>query len=117
MAGDLYPVQVLLPSGEIRTFLCLEDVIEVIDETGGIETACVIRQQLNEQSEEIGELTAECEEYRKDWEQEQEDKTTLLNDLLEEAEAVRELLDAPRLNREKIREHVNEILELVRQNT
>ena len=113
MQSDLFPVQVLLPSGEIRTFLCVEDVIEVVDETGGCETAALIRQQLADQAEEMEELEDEIKDYRKDWEQEQEDRDRLLNDLREEAEAIREILDAPRLNRKLIREHVDAILELI----
>ena len=109
MQSDLFPVQVLLPSGEIRTFLCVEDVIEVVDETGGCETAALIRQQLADQAEEMEELEDEI----KDWEQEQEDRDRLLNDLREEAEAIRGILDAPRLNRKLIREHVDAILELI----
>ena len=109
MQSDLFPVQVLLPSGEIRTFLCVEDVIEVVDETGGCETAALIRQQLADQAEEMEELEDEI----KDWEQEQEDRDRLLNDLREEAEAIRVILDAPRLNRKLIREHVDAILELI----
>ena len=109
MQSDLFPVQVLLPSGEIRTFLCVEDVIEVVDETGGCETAALIRQQLADQAEEMEELEDEI----KDWEQEQKERDRLLKDLREEAEALREILDAPRLNRKLIREHVDAILELI----
>ena len=110
MQSDLFPVQVLLPSGEIRTFLCVEDVIEVVDETGGCETAALIRQQLADQAEEMED---EIKDYRKDWEQEQEDRDRILNDLREEAEAIRGILDAPRPNRKLIREHVDAILELI----
>ena len=115
--NDLFPVQVLLPSGEIRTFLCVEDVIEVVDETGGCETAALIRKQLADQADEMEELEDEIKDYQKDWEQEQEDKTMLLNDLMEQAEAIQNVLDAPRLNRKAIQEHITEIMDLIRQNT
>ena len=111
MAGDLFPVQVLLPSGEIKTFLCVEDAIEVIDETGGSETACVIRRQLDEQLMEIRELAQECGGYQK--EREQKYRNGILNDIREAAVAVLDILDAPCLNRAMIRKRVEAILEMI----
>ena len=110
---DFYPVQVCLPSGGTKTLLSNRDLIEAVEETGGEEMSGLVQDIFTSLEEEKTSLQEEIEEYRRDFEVEQEERTRILFDLREEAEHVQKLLEAARLNRKKIIEHLDAALRII----
>ena len=113
ISDDYFPVMVQISGGETRTCLSIKDILEAVCETGGEELASLIQDLFSSIEEDNASLQNEINDYRRDFETEQEERTRLLSDLREDAEQIQILLESSRLNRKKIMEHLDEIMHLI----
>lgn len=104
---------IVCKDGKTELIFDRRDIADLIERYGGYELRCAVEEYLDDCEEELSEYKEACEDTEKEMDRLMDHQHSLLNDIKDEAEALSELLDAERLNREKLRKAANNIYRLV----
>ena len=98
-----------LKDGKFLTAFAIEDVLDAVEEYAGDEVRRYLAESLTDTAALEQELDETYKEHEKELEQLTDYQRSVLCDIQEEADALDELLDAPRLDRKKLKKTANSI--------
>lgn len=106
------PQVMQMKDGKVATVFDDGDVLEIVEDYAGPEPREYLESSLAEADEEQCDFEAQEKYYEDKLERLADHQRAVLNDIKEELEALEEQLDAPRLNRGKLRETVKRIWQM-----
>ena len=98
-----------LKNGKLITPFDLADVLEVVGEYAGDEVRRYLEENLSDTEELEKELDGMYREHEEELERQGDQQRALLNEIREEAESLGGLLEAPRLDRKKLKQAAENI--------
>ena len=98
-----------LKDGKFLTAFAIEDVLDAVEEYAGDEVRRYLAENLTDTAALEQELDKVYEEQEKELEKLTDHQRVVLCDIQEEADVLDELLDAPRLDRKKLKKTANSI--------
>ena len=98
-----------LKDGKFLTAFAIEDVLDAVEEYAGDEVRRYLAENLTDTSALEQELDKMYEEQEKELEKLTDHQRSVLCEIQEEADALDELLDAPRLDRKKLKKAASSI--------
>lgn len=103
------PYVLKLKNGKLITPFDLADVLEVVGEYAGDEVRRYLEENLSDTEELEKELDGMYREHEEELERQGDQQRALLNEIREEAESLGGLLEAPRLDRKKLKQAAENI--------
>ena len=98
-----------MKDGKLITPFDLDDVLEAVEEYGGDEGGEELEEDLSDTVNLEKELDGMYREHEEELERQGDHQRALLNEIREEAESLGVLLDAPRLDRKKLKQTAENI--------
>lgn len=98
-----------MKDGKFITPFDLDDVLEAVEEYAGDEVRQYLEGNLSDTAELEKELDGMYREHEEELERQGDRQRALLNDIREEAESLGVLLEAPRLDRKKLKQAAENI--------
>ena len=109
LMGIGIPHVLKLKDGKFLTAFAIEDVLDAVEEYAGDEVRRYLAENLTDTAALEQELDETYKEHEKELEQLTDYQRSVLCDIQEEADALDELLDAPRLDRKKLKKAASSI--------
>lgn len=98
-----------MKDGKFITPFDLDDVLEAVEEYAGDEVRQYLEEDLSDTADLEKELDGMYREHEEELERQGDHQRALLNEIREEAESLGVLLDAPRLDRKKLKQTAENI--------